>query len=200
MDISSIVKVMVANGASIELVSAVVEEVERQRNASLEIIREKKRLQKRKERLMSRDVAATGGDNERQVATGSDLSPPLMVSPPSLYSNISTPPSLNPPSLNSSFAEFWLAYPRKVGKGTALKAYAKALKKTQPETILAAVKAYPWPADKEFVPHPSTWLNGERWADETQPTGEPKTKTYWDMTAEERAEYDAEHQRKLDMM
>jgi hypothetical protein len=61
-----------------------------------------------------------------------------------------------------------------VGKGTALKAYAKALKKTQPETILAAVKVYPWPADKEFVPHPSTWLNGERWADETQSIGEPR--------------------------
>jgi hypothetical protein len=193
MDISSIVKVMVANGASIELVSAVVEEVERQRNASLEIVREKKRLQKRKERMMSHDVAATGGDNERQEATGSDLSSPLNGFPPANRYNIYTPPSLNSSSLNTSFADFWTNYPRKISKGAALKAYKKALTKTDAETILKAVKAYPWPADKEFLPHASTWLNGERWTDETVETKtrppQARPKQIAEMTEEERTAF-----------
>ena len=198
--LSETLKALVAAGATPEQLLAVVQVHEKIEAEKQQELREKWRTQKKRQRMMSTDVHQCPPDIKGQSRIPADLSLPLMVSPPSLYSNISTPPSLNPLSLNSSFAEFWLAYPRKVGKGTALKAYAKALKKTQPQTILAAVKAYPWPADKEFVPHPSTWLNGERWADETQPTGEPKTKTYWDMSAEERAEYDEEHQRKLDMM
>lgn len=167
MDISMIVKIMVAKGATVEQVAAVVEELERQRNELLEVQREKKRLQKRKERMMSRDVAATVGDKERQLATGSDLSSPLNGSLPANRYNINTPLSLNTPSLNTSFADFWSNYPRKIGKGAALKAYKKALTKTDAETILKAVKGYPWSSEREFIPHASTWLNAERWTDDT---------------------------------
>jgi len=57
-------------------------------------------------------------------------------------------------------------YPRKIGKGAARKAWIKALTKTDPATVLSAVKSQPWPADVQFLPHPATWLTQERWTDE----------------------------------
>lgn len=69
------------------------------------------------------------------------------------------------------FEQFWAAYPRKTGKGVARKAFVKALRLTTLDTMLTAIQ---WQRQQEqwvkaggqFIPHPSTWLNQERWADE----------------------------------
>lgn len=63
------------------------------------------------------------------------------------------------------FAAFWSAYPRKVGKGAARTAFVKALRKASVETILAGLARAEWSADPQYIPHPSTWLNAERWDD-----------------------------------
>lgn len=75
------------------------------------------------------------------------------------------------------FDEFWLAYPRKVGKGDARKAYPKALLKTTHEAILAAVAKIPTNEPK-FIPHPATWLNAERWLDEQFSAPKANGKSY----------------------
>lgn len=73
---------------------------------------------------------------------------------------------------SEEFDLFWEAYPKKVNKGAAQKAWRSAIKKAGAEDIIAAVKRYGWPDDKQFIPHPASWLNGERWADEgAQPKG-----------------------------
>lgn len=68
------------------------------------------------------------------------------------------------------FDEFWQKYPRKVGKGAARGAWAKAVKIAAPEVILEALKrqigAGVFGGDPVFVPHPRTWLSQERWEDE----------------------------------
>ena len=72
-----------------------------------------------------------------------------------------------------TFDDFWSAYPRRVGKGTARKAWVKALKKETASNIIAGLQGqlphlqalYRGPGE-DFRPHPSTWLNGERWDDE----------------------------------
>lgn len=68
------------------------------------------------------------------------------------------------------FEEFWQAYPRKIGKGAARKAWEKAVEKSPPYEIMAGVekfkRAKPWRGDLQFCPHPTTWLNQERWEDE----------------------------------
>jgi hypothetical protein len=76
------------------------------------------------------------------------------------------------------FDEFWQTYPRKVGKAKAVKAWATATKHTNPDVILAGLKAQ-LPEllsnDEQFRPHPTTWLNAGRWEDEVgtaTPTGE----------------------------
>lgn len=64
------------------------------------------------------------------------------------------------------FETFWRAYPRRIGKGQARRAFASATRKASLETMLAALGRVRWPADKQRIPHPATWLNGERWHDD----------------------------------
>jgi hypothetical protein len=68
-----------------------------------------------------------------------------------------------------NFDEFWEFYPRKVGKGASQQALSKALKQATWQEILAGVRrlsADPNLPEKQFIPHPATWLNEGRWADE----------------------------------
>lgn len=67
------------------------------------------------------------------------------------------------------FDEFWNAYPRKIGKGQARRAYSAALRKTSASDLLAAVRRYPFNPDLQYVKYPSAWLNGECWLDEQTP-------------------------------
>lgn len=73
-------------------------------------------------------------------------------------------PSIETPS---SFDEFWIAYPRKVGKQAAIKAFTKALKVSPVEEILAGARRYAEDPNRvdAFTAHPTTWLNAGRWAD-----------------------------------
>lgn len=65
------------------------------------------------------------------------------------------------------FNVFWDVYPNKKGKGHARKAFNKALKLTNLETILDALDLYKaHKPDWQKYCHPSTWLNQERWDDE----------------------------------
>jgi uncharacterized protein YdaU (DUF1376 family) len=101
-------------------------------------------------------------DAERtQSQTDAPLPLPLPIS--SLRSdNNSCPPE------PASFAEFWAAYPRKEGKAKAEKAHKAALRKIKHPEMMAALAKFPWPADRQFIPHAATWLNGERWLDQPE--------------------------------
>lgn len=65
------------------------------------------------------------------------------------------------------FEAFWKAYPRKVGKLAAAKAYAVARKQATAEQLLAGIALYRQtkPAYADWC-HPMTWLNQGRWLDE----------------------------------
>lgn len=74
----------------------------------------------------------------------------------------------NPERVAGAFAAFWEAYPRKVDKGHAERAFRAALKKAPLDAIMAGLRRQlPDLArkDAEYIPHAATWLNGERWAD-----------------------------------
>lgn len=69
-----------------------------------------------------------------------------------------------------SFDSFWEAYPRKVAKQDAVKAFRK-LTVSEREQILPALerqkKGDLWTRDGgKYIPYPATWLNGKRWEDE----------------------------------
>jgi hypothetical protein len=67
-----------------------------------------------------------------------------------------------------SFDDFWTAYPRKVGKIDAEKAYTKALTRSTVANILQAAQKFAANCcgkDTQFIPHPATWLNRGSWDD-----------------------------------
>jgi len=69
------------------------------------------------------------------------------------------------------FNEAWLSYPRKIGKGNAQKAWIKAIKKIEEPDLCKFLIKYIHSLvgkDQKFIPHLSTWLNGERWHDDIE--------------------------------
>lgn len=81
-------------------------------------------------------------------------------------------PSIPQASLEDLFSEFWQAYPRKVEKLAAKNAFAKAIKLVDPQIIIDGAHRYandPNLPEKQFIPHPGTWLNAGRWEDEPCP-------------------------------
>lgn len=76
------------------------------------------------------------------------------------------------PSADDLFDRFYALYPRAGKKPDSRKAFARALRKVDVETIMAGLaKWLPAFAAREvrFVPLPSSWLNAEGWNDEPEP-------------------------------
>ena len=87
----------------------------------------------------------------------------------------SSPPKGEDAQIGGRFERFWAAYPKKVAKAAALKAW-KSLSPDEGllETILDALerqkKSDQWRRENgQFIPNPSTWINGKRWNDELTP-------------------------------
>lgn len=76
--------------------------------------------------------------------------------------------------LEKSFNEFWSAYPKKIAKQQALKAWQKIKPDDElVRRILSALeqhkKSAQWLKDNgQFIPYPASWLNGQRWEDESE--------------------------------
>ena len=89
-------------------------------------------------------------------------------------------PEEEPEEVNAQrdlFAEFWIVWPRSESKKPAAEAWAKAIKRADPEKILAAANAYanhPDRVAKRFVPYAATWLNQDRWTDPLPEADEPQ--------------------------
>lgn len=109
---------------------------------------------------------------------------PLPSSPQTPQQPTPTPGEILPARKGASradlargFLAFWQAYPRKVGKDAAAKAFTKAMGRITEDDPLAVIlagieRALPGWTDPEFTPHPATWLNAGRWSDEAPPIRE----------------------------
>ena len=94
---------------------------------------------------------------------------PLVLSPSSHPSHKDT----SSPLRDDGFTEFWSAYPRKVGKQAAAKAYTKALRTVAAPVLVEAatqLRDDPNLPETSFVPHATTWLNRGGWDDPPYPT------------------------------
>ena len=82
--------------------------------------------------------------------------------------------AMNDLPIADGFEEFYRAYPKHVSKDAALRAWRK-VKPEERDAILARVelnKVGEWAGkEKQYIPNPSTWLNGRRWTDEILPGG-----------------------------
>lgn len=73
------------------------------------------------------------------------------------------------PPRGDDFEVFWSAYPKKVGKQAAKKAFEKV--NVPVESLVTAIKRQEcspqWSKDGgQYIPNPATWLNQGRWEDE----------------------------------
>jgi len=88
------------------------------------------------------------------------------------------------------FEEFWVSYPKKVGKADARKAFSK-LTEEQKSAAISAIETHKqfWKIKQteiDYIPYPATWLRGERWEDELdlQPKQIKKPELPWYSTDE----------------
>lgn len=103
---------------------------------------------------------------------------PTPIPQPSLPGLPDTP-SRNPKP-DELFSQFWTAYPKKLDKGHARKAFLaiKDMPLLLPK-ILAAIEAQKkskqWvDSGGKYIPNPATWLNGQRWEDVPEVVNKPE--------------------------
>ena len=71
------------------------------------------------------------------------------------------------------FNEFWSVYPRKEGKKKAQPLFEKLTSEQQRHAINDCQIRYRG-IERCFIPHPATYLRGERWEDDPIPRKEQK--------------------------
>jgi hypothetical protein len=64
------------------------------------------------------------------------------------------------------FEEFWLAYPKKVQKGFARKAYERAVERIPHSDLMDGLRRHKFPAEIRYAPKPADWLDGDCWLDQ----------------------------------
>lgn len=107
-------------------------------------------------------------------STESDLSDDIGVTatPNRSHSDTSDTYSLNRHEPSNTFEQLWKAYPKKVAKAAAQRAFDRLMKQPDPPSIDMLIKAVERYAlnirDLQFCAHLATWLNSERWTDEQQ--------------------------------
>ena len=88
-------------------------------------------------------------------------------------------PPYNPPrtggvNVPAAFAEWWAAYPKKVGKQAAIRTWRR-IKGKPPitamlEKLAEQIESEQWTQDAgRYIPNPATYLNQGRWDDEVMP-------------------------------
>ena len=87
-------------------------------------------------------------------------------------------------STPEGFDAWWAQWPKKVAKAAALKAYKTALKKTDALTLGQSAAQFIATEQRkgtaiEYIPNASTWLNQERWEDDTSTPPAMAPKPEW---------------------
>lgn len=167
--IATALKHMLAAGLPADAIIAAVAEMETAMQQAVPQTLAKKR---ERDRIRMRTKRAEDGDSRATSRESDDIDDTLSLPP--------SPQTPQPPTHTrecvsthtretADFEVFWEAYPNRVAKPAARKAFAKARPKVADvEVLIAAVERQrDWDAwQRGFIPHPATWLNQERWTDE----------------------------------
>lgn len=92
------------------------------------------------------------------------------------------------------FEEFWNAYPKKVDKAKAFRAFKSALGRASFEDILAGVIAYRNDPKRnpDYTKYPATWLNGDAWENAA---AQPETSVWREKAIQQSNEFLEEQKR-----
>jgi hypothetical protein len=82
-----------------------------------------------------------------------------------------------------NFNEFYALYPRKQGRRAAEKSWQRLSSQEQQDALEALPNHLEYwklkQTEKDFIPHPATWLNQGRWEDELDMTVKTKEDKSW---------------------
>lgn len=103
-----------------------------------------------------------------------------------LNTDLINPPIAPQGGEDDGFELFWKAYPKKVGKQAARKAFHRV--KAPVESLLQAIseqkRSDQWSRDGgRYIPNPATWLNQGRWEDELPAPQSPPKPRRWEEEA-----------------
>lgn len=101
---------------------------------------------------------------------------------------------------DSYFETFWEAYPRKVGRQAAYRAFISVLVANDPLVIIAGAQRYaadPNLPVKQYIPYPATWINRHGWLDEALPERERDRSVIEQEQLEKRKQADERHRADL---
>lgn len=142
-----------------------------QNTEGLEKIREQNRIRQQRYREKQKEVLKLANNNVSNVTNTLRNEIPLIDNNISYSdSNISNSLSIKDNNIEELFNKFWKEYPRKVGKDKCLN-WFKRRKVTNEfvEDLIIAInkqkKSKQW-QNKQYIPHPYTWLNRGGWNDE----------------------------------
>lgn len=135
------------------------------------------RVRDSKEKYPGLDQADESGDLQQTAASCGEL--PRVAADCGLNPIQSESESESNPkrARGEDFDTFWTAYPKKVDKKKAQAAFEKInpdgeLMNTMLSSLAAWKKSAQWTKDGgQFIPNPTTWLNGRRWEDEVPKAG-----------------------------
>ncbi len=136
-------------------------------------------LEKASEKSIKRAVSGSLGGKAKALKTKKSSVANATVlpkhSPEPEPERVSVAKATSPRPGRGRFGEFWIACPRKRGKGLAETSYRKALSLIggdDPHAVLmaalAAIKPEWAQLEPKHIPHPATWLNQKRWEDEIE--------------------------------
>jgi DNA-binding transcriptional regulator YhcF (GntR family) len=120
-------------------------------------------------------ISKLRGDKETTRSERGDLHDLDGATPTPETGRLSRPKNLpNEPPLETPFDRFWSIYPIKVGKKKAEQAFDKASSEAEIEIIIEGAIRYAEDPNRveQYTAHPTTWLNGGRWADQPLPDRE----------------------------
>ena len=120
-------------------------------------------------RIEQASKAGKASAEARKNKSNADVQQPFNSSSTTVQpTNNHKPITNNQTTTPNGFAEFWSAYPKKVGKGAAQAAW----KKHKPDlaiciaAITTAKASRDWQKENgQYIPNPATWINQMRWED-----------------------------------
>jgi len=158
-----------------------------QNTEGLEKIREQNRIRQQRYREKQKEVLKLANNNVSNVTNTLRNEIPLIDNNISYSnSNISNSLIIKDNNIEELFNKFWKEYPRKVGKDKCLN-WFKRRKVTNEfvEDLIIAInkqkKSKQW-QNKQYIPHPYTWLNRGGWNDELdyEETPQETIKNRWE--------------------
>lgn len=119
------------------------------------------------------ESASENGDSTRAITYNPQpITPSLIPDSPSPFPDTPSLIPSTPEPRGDGFDRFWTAYPKKVAKPAAQKAWKKLnpnleLQQQIVNDLAIRVRCEQWTKDSgQFIPYPSTYLTGRRWEDE----------------------------------